>query len=335
MTVTPPAVDPAVRCTLCRHREDQHETLPDGTRPCRSIGHEKGLTCTECRRLIGAEHFEAVMALRDEPDDQFEVAWAAYYATFNHARDEIGPGWQAFFTDVHQSAVASAILAYRAEEEAQAAPPTGPACPLPRCGWVYDGPMPADGVGVWPGPAARRELAAAEEVVGEHLDTHTVGDWAAALMVTRAELERERTDTAHLRERLADPTEAEQAATKALEAAMRRLRTTCDAYNVGDDYGKTFVPGLSRAVEVVQRVMLEGPSVPPDLDATEQEAAAWGAVWQHGTWYEPTREMPPEARERAAAAVLRWMHALDAADGRPPRDEPKGLRWWRTPGTPG
>lgn len=114
--MTPPAVDPAARCRLCHHREDQHETLPDGTRPCRSIGHEKGLTCTECRRLIGAEHFEAVMALRDEPDDEFEVAWAAYYATFNHARDEIGPGWQAFFTDVHQSALASALVVLREQQ---------------------------------------------------------------------------------------------------------------------------------------------------------------------------------------------------------------------------
>jgi hypothetical protein len=106
-------IHPAARCTLCSHREDQHDTLPDGTRPCRSIGHEKGLTCAECRRLTSREHVDAVMALRGEPDDAFTAAWAAYYATLDHVRKEIGPGWQAFFTDVHQSALASAVLVLR------------------------------------------------------------------------------------------------------------------------------------------------------------------------------------------------------------------------------
>jgi hypothetical protein len=113
VTERTPAPDPAARCTLCHHREDQHETLPDGTRPCRSIGHPKGLTCTECRRLTSAEHVDAVMELRSTDDDAFEEAWGAYYATLNHVRNEIGPGWQAFFTDVHQSALASAVLALR------------------------------------------------------------------------------------------------------------------------------------------------------------------------------------------------------------------------------
>jgi hypothetical protein len=44
--------------------------------------------------------------------------------------------------------------------------------------------------------------------------------------------------------------------TAALEAAMERLQQTYRAYQ-GDNYGRGFVPGLSRAVEVVQRVMLE------------------------------------------------------------------------------
>lgn len=108
-------IAPSTRCSLCHHREDEHETLPNGSRPCRSIGHAKGLTCRECRRLTEAEHVEAVMGLRDEPDDAFTTAWAAYYATLNHARDQIGSGWQAFFSDVHQSAVASAVLTLRAQ----------------------------------------------------------------------------------------------------------------------------------------------------------------------------------------------------------------------------
>jgi len=115
-------MDPSTRCSLCSHREDEHETLPDGSRPCRSIGHEKGLTCRECIRLTGPEHVEAVMALRGADDEAFRVAWAAYYATLNHVRDQIGPGWQAFFSDVHQSALASAVLVLR-EQQAQAGIP--------------------------------------------------------------------------------------------------------------------------------------------------------------------------------------------------------------------
>ncbi|MFI5814942.1 hypothetical protein ACIA7S_28785 [Streptomyces sp. NPDC051643] len=216
---------------------------------------------------------------------------------------------------------------------------TRPSCPLPRCSWAYDGPVPVDGVGVWPSPAARRQLDAAEEAVGVHLDTHTVGDWAGALMVTRSQLEQERAETARLRELLADPTATQLAVDAALEAAMRRLRETCDAYNVGDEYGKTFVPGLSRAGEVVQRVLLEQPRPPrrPGAEATlaDPAAEAWGSVWLHGNWRSVTRQTAMEAREHAAAAVLRWMHALDAADGRSPRAEPAELRWWRAPGTPG
>lgn len=117
--MTKPEPAPETRCTLCMHREDQHDTLPDGTRPCRSIGHEKGLTCAECRRLIGDEHFEALMRLRGEDDDAFTDAWAAYYVTLNHVRDQIGPGWQAFFSDVHQSALASAVITLRTRSNAE------------------------------------------------------------------------------------------------------------------------------------------------------------------------------------------------------------------------
>ncbi|NUR01337.1 MAG: hypothetical protein HOY79_33875 [Streptomyces sp.] len=117
-------VVPAARCVICNHREDQHDTLPDGTRPCRSIGHEKGLTCRECMRLISAEHVDAVMALRGADDDAFAEAWGAYYATLNHVRNEIGPGWQAFFTDVHQSALASAVLTLRERQRRAGIPGT-------------------------------------------------------------------------------------------------------------------------------------------------------------------------------------------------------------------
>jgi hypothetical protein len=113
-------VAPDTRCTLCGHREDQHDTEPDGSRPCRSIGHPKGVPCAECRRLVSAEHVQAVMALREADDESFEAAWAAYHVTLDHVRREIGPGWTAFFTDVHQSALASAVLTLRAQEPSQA-----------------------------------------------------------------------------------------------------------------------------------------------------------------------------------------------------------------------
>lgn len=113
MTTEP---SPDQRCTLCGHREDQHDTLPDGSRPCRSIGHSKGLTCRECRRLTSTEHVNAVMEMRGESTEAFQVAWAAYSATLDHVRKEIGSGWQAFFTDVHQSALASALIAYQEQQ---------------------------------------------------------------------------------------------------------------------------------------------------------------------------------------------------------------------------
>jgi hypothetical protein len=112
-------VDPAQRCVLCHHREDQHDTEPDGSRPCRSIGHPKGVPCQECRRLTSPEHVEAIMTMREDASDAFETAWSAYKTTLDHVRKEIGPGWQAFFTDVHQAALASALIAYREQVAAE------------------------------------------------------------------------------------------------------------------------------------------------------------------------------------------------------------------------
>jgi hypothetical protein len=60
------------------------------------------------------------MALRHADDPVFEAAWDAYRATRDHVRKEIGQGWQAFFTDVHQSALASAVLVLRKHESVSA-----------------------------------------------------------------------------------------------------------------------------------------------------------------------------------------------------------------------
>lgn len=94
-------------CTLCDHPAEAHPQQPDGTRPCRSVGHPNGLTCTECIRITSPEHVRRIQEARDGIDE----AWAAFKVTLDHARNEIGPGWQAFFTDVYQSALASAIIA--------------------------------------------------------------------------------------------------------------------------------------------------------------------------------------------------------------------------------
>jgi hypothetical protein len=101
-------------CSLCGHPAHQHDTMPDGTRPCRSVGHPEGLTCTECRRITSPEHIQRITDVRDE-DPAFDQAWAAYKTTYDHVREQIGPGWKAHFTDHHQAALASALLAYQEE----------------------------------------------------------------------------------------------------------------------------------------------------------------------------------------------------------------------------
>lgn len=58
------------------------------------------------------------------------------------------------------------------------------------------------------------------------------------------------------------------------------------------------------------------------------EDHAWVSVWVHLNWETVTQPMGTKEREAAAAAALRGLRALDAADGRPPRAAPEGLRWW-------
>lgn len=68
---------------------------------------------------------------------------------------------------------------------------------------------------------------------------------------------------------------------EALRAAMDRLRATYKAYNAGDAYGKVFVPGLSRAVEVVQQVMLERREARED-EAAPAEETEYAVRAEHG-----------------------------------------------------
>lgn len=99
------------RCSMCRHAAAEHAVDPEtGFRPCRSIGHPKGLTCEECRRLTSPAHVEVVMVMRGDP--LLKVAFGAYLATRAHVNDQLGESAPAFFTDVHESAVASALIEY-------------------------------------------------------------------------------------------------------------------------------------------------------------------------------------------------------------------------------
>lgn len=113
-------------CILCGHPVDAHPEDGQGMRPCRSVGHPKGMNCTECVRLIDGDAVAAVVERReriyadmDSPDAR---AWAAFNATREHVRYQIGEGWQAFYVDIHQSALASALIEY---DKAKGSPDVG------------------------------------------------------------------------------------------------------------------------------------------------------------------------------------------------------------------
>jgi hypothetical protein len=374
---------------------------------------------------------------------------------------------------------------------------TRPSCPLPQCSWKYPGPLPEGDVGGRPNPAARHQLATAEGAVGEHLRTHSTGDWAGALLLARSELDQRAVErdqyraasrhlalrirqmahawatqlpetirtaaavealmgiAAHVPDRpeLRDdlwmriagayearfeddghPEDARRAADEAMsvvqpvldelraerdraraslraqayskgetilewtnaliasEVADRRLEAIREAVVVwrdrpGGDVGLAVAlagildteqpdpPAATALVrvlaecdrierevygqhdedddgmrEAVRRVRAAagpvcegcggtgacagGPCAHPDAAKagrawTDPGDDAWGSVWLHGDWRQLTRQMDTPAREHAAAAVMRWMRALDAVDGRPARPEPEELRWWR------
>lgn len=104
------------RCGMCRHPVSSHDVDPEtGFRPCRSVGHSKGLPCADCRRLTSPEHVEAIMKLRGGSDPFFTAAYGAFSVTEDHARQQIGVGWQAHHTAMYESAVASALLEIRSQ----------------------------------------------------------------------------------------------------------------------------------------------------------------------------------------------------------------------------
>lgn len=103
-------------CYSCGHPWDSHEQNPDGTRSCRSVGHPKGIPCSDCRAMLTTEYRAQ---LQDERDaDWFRAVWGAYTVTLSDARNAFGTSAPAFFSDIHQSALASALIAYRQQQEA-------------------------------------------------------------------------------------------------------------------------------------------------------------------------------------------------------------------------
>ncbi|MGR3875775.1 hypothetical protein ACUXZZ_45400 (plasmid) [Streptomyces graminifolii] len=167
-------------------------------------------------------------------------------------------------------------------------------CPLPQCSWVWTGPV-AD-VEPQPTPFARpRELAGG------------VGVWPS------------------------------RAVSRLVSATEEGVRLHLDAHTL-EDWVEALRLSQSAQEECAgcgnTGACAGGPCAHPNAVKSRASMAdpgddAWGAVWLHGNWRSLTRQMATEAREDAAAAVLRWMHAVDAADRRPAREEPEALRWWK------
>lgn len=98
-------------CFSCGHPWDAHDTRPDGNRSCRSVGHQDGVSCADCRAMLTTEYRDKVQQERDA--DWFQAVWGAYTVILADARHAFGDSAPAFFSDIHQSALASALIAYR------------------------------------------------------------------------------------------------------------------------------------------------------------------------------------------------------------------------------
>lgn len=96
---------------MCGHPVESHDLQPDGNRPCRSPGHPKGVPCADCRALLTDDHKQAIQDERETT--LFEAAWNSYYVTLQDARNTFGENADFYFSDIHQAALASALIAYR------------------------------------------------------------------------------------------------------------------------------------------------------------------------------------------------------------------------------
>lgn len=98
-------------CSMCGHPAADHDLQADGTRPCRTPGHPKGVPCAGCRRLLSPEHREAIQEERGS--EAFRAAWGAFFMTLLDSKAAFGDSAPAFFSDIHESALASALVTYR------------------------------------------------------------------------------------------------------------------------------------------------------------------------------------------------------------------------------
>ncbi|MEU2426930.1 hypothetical protein ABZ619_38960 [Streptomyces sp. NPDC007851] len=223
-------------------------------------------------------------------------------------------------------------------------PITRYSCPLPGCGWFRDVPVSEGPMGP-------------EAAMREHVDSHSVLEYARALVAAQLEISKltARQEPAHLaqvttrrldaireavvlwRDRpsgdvglavaLAGILDTEQPEPPA-SAALVRVLAECDRIErsvkdcpTNPDFDGAYLAALGH----IRRAVV-GPQ--PEVEVQPGDGA-WGAMWLHSNWRSLTGRMATEEREHAAAAVLRWMHAMDAFEGRPAREEPAELRWWR------
>lgn len=107
--------EPRTHCLLCYHPLTSHPQDADGNRPCRSIDHPEGVPCHDCQDMLTTEYRSRVADERDTA--AFEQAYAAYLVTLADVQRAFGDAAWAYFTDVHQSALASALIAYRKQQE--------------------------------------------------------------------------------------------------------------------------------------------------------------------------------------------------------------------------
>jgi hypothetical protein len=109
-------VEPRTHCIMCGHPTPAHPEDEKGMRPCRSVNHPAGLNCTECTRLLDKEALAAMQERRGQvyadQDGPEARAWAAFHIVRAWAQYVFGPSWQAFYTDIHQSALAAALIEY-------------------------------------------------------------------------------------------------------------------------------------------------------------------------------------------------------------------------------
>ena len=124
-------------CWSCGHPWEAHDSNPDGSRSCRTPGHSRGVPCADCRTMLTPEYREQLQNERNA--DWFQTVWGAYTITLSDARDAFGDSAPAFFSDIHQSALASALIAYREQQKTAEKRVTALHAPVQHMGQTWCG----------------------------------------------------------------------------------------------------------------------------------------------------------------------------------------------------